>query len=72
MQNLVFLIVLVAYFTVVWENPKGSGKIGIINQNSNIGWLPEIANKYLLAIVVGLIITFFVYIYIYYTKHGLY
>ena len=63
-------IQLVAYFTVVWENPKGSGKIGIINQNSNIGWLPEIANKYLLAIVVGLIITFFVYIYIYYTKHG--
>ena len=63
-------IQLVAYFTVVWENPKGSGKIGIINQNSTIGWLPEIANKYLLAIVVGLIITFFVYIYIYYTKHG--
>ena len=63
-------IQLVAYFTVGWENPKGSGKIGIINQNSNIVWLPEIANKYLLAIVVGLIITFFVYIYIYYTKHG--
>ena len=63
-------IQLVAYFTVVWENPKGSGKIGIINQNTNSGWLPEIANKYLLSIVVGLIITFFVYIYIYYTKHG--
>ena len=28
---------LVAFFTIVWEVPKGSGKIGIINQNSNAG-----------------------------------
>ena len=33
---------LVAFFTIVWEVPKGSGKIGIINQNSNVGWLPQI------------------------------
>ena len=31
---------LVAFFTIVWEVPKGSGKIGIINQDSNVGWLP--------------------------------
>ena len=31
---------LVAFFTIVWEVPKGSGKIGIIKQDSNIGWLP--------------------------------
>lgn len=61
---------IVAYYTVVWENPKGSGKIGIINQNTNIGWLPEIGNKYLLSIIVGIVITIFLYVYIYYSKHG--
>ena len=29
---------LVAYFCIFWESPKGSGKIGIINQRSQIGW----------------------------------
>lgn len=61
---------IVAYFTILWESPKGSGKIGIINQNSNIGWLPEVGNKYLLCIIVALISTAFLYIYIYYSKHG--
>ena len=32
---------LVAFFTIVWEVPKGSGKIGIINQDANLGWLPQ-------------------------------
>ena len=61
---------LVAYFIIVWEVPKGSGKIGIINQDTNIGWLPEIGNKYLLAIIVAVLVTVFVYIYQRYTKHG--
>ena len=42
---------IVAYYIIVWEVPKGSGKIGIINQDSNIGWLPEIGNKYILTII---------------------
>lgn len=63
-------IQLVSYFTIVWESPKGSGKIGIINQSTNIGWLPEIGNKYLLSIIVALVATLFSYIYIYYSKHG--
>ena len=61
---------IVAYYIIVWENPKGSGKIGIINQNTNIGWLPEIGNKYLLSIIIGLIITAFLFVYINYSKHG--
>lgn len=61
---------LVAYFTVVWEVPKGSGKIGIINQNTNIGWLPQIGNKYLLTIIVAAIITAAMYIYLNYSKQG--
>ena len=61
---------LVAFYTIVWEVPKGSGKIGIINQDSEIGWLPEIGNKYLLAIIVAIAITVFMYIYLKYTKQG--
>ena len=33
-------IQLVAYFVIRWEVPKGSGKIGIINQTTRAGWLP--------------------------------
>ena len=62
---------LVAFFTIVWEVPKGSGKIGIINQNSNVGWLPQaFGSKYLLSILVAVLITVFMYIYLKYSKHG--
>ena len=62
---------LVAYFIIIWEVPKGSGKIGIINQDSQAGWLPTIGNqKYLLAILVVAILTGLMYIYLNYSKHG--
>lgn len=62
---------LVAFYTIVWEVPKGSGKIGIINQNTNVGWLPQaFGYKYLLSILVAVIITAFMYIYLNYSKHG--
>ena len=62
---------LVAFFVIVWEVPKGAGKIGIINQTSQIGWLPTIGgNKYLLNIIVILVLTVGLYIYLNYSKHG--
>ena len=62
---------LVAYYVVVWEVPKGSGKIGIINQSTEIGWLPQIGSyKYLLNIIVVAILTVGMYIYLKYSKHG--
>ena len=62
---------LVLFFTILWEVPKGSGKIGIINQNTHTGWLPQVfGSKYLLPIIVAVVVTAFVYIYIKYTKHG--
>ncbi len=63
-------IQLTAYYIIVWEVPKGSGKIGIINQNTAVGWLPNVGNKYLLPIIVAVIVTAFIYIYQKYTKHG--
>lgn len=62
---------LVAFFIIVWEVPKGSGKIGIINQSSEAGWLPQIGNqRYLLAILVVAILTGLMYIYMNYSKQG--
>ena len=62
---------LVAYFCVVWESPKGSGTIGIINQKTEIGWIPQFpSQKYLLNILVVAVLCVLVYIYLNYSKHG--
>ena len=62
---------LVAYFVILWEVPKGAGKIGIINQSSEIGWLPQLfSSKYLLSIVVVAIVTILMYLYLNYSKQG--
>lgn len=64
-------IQIVAAFVILWEKPKGSGKIGIINQRTQIGWFPTIAgNKYLLNVIIVAVITVLVYIYMNYSKHG--
>lgn len=62
---------LVAYFIILWEVPKGSGKVGIINQNTMSGWLPYIGtNSYLLVIIFAALITAGMYVYLKYSKHG--
>ncbi len=64
-------IQLVAYFIYLWEVPKGSGKVGIINFSTQAGWLPTLGNqKYLLNVIVVLVITVLMYIYLKYSKHG--
>ena len=64
-------IQLVAYYIIIWESPKGSGKVGIINQATNAGWLPSIGTyQYLLNILVVACITVLMYIYLQYSKHG--
>ena len=62
---------LVAYFCIFWETPKGSGKIGVINQKTQLGWLPKIGDQqYLLNILVVLALVVLMYMYLHYTKHG--
>ena len=62
---------LVAYFVIVWEVPKGAGKIGIINQNTQAGWLPQIGSyKYLLNILIVAVLTFVMYFYLKRSKQG--
>ncbi|MBR3494507.1 MAG: ABC transporter permease [Clostridia bacterium] len=75
---------LVAFFCVVWESPKGSGQIGIINQRApfeGVGWLPEVwppflqnlmpgGQKYLLNILIVAALCVAMFFYLNYSKHG--
>ena len=62
---------LVAYFIIIWEQPKGAGQIGIINQSTQIGWLPVIgSSKYLLNVIIVGLVCVLMYIYLRYSKHG--
>ena len=62
---------LVAFFVIVWEVPKGAGKIGIINQTTQAGWLPQIGSyKYLLNIIIVAVLTILMYFYLSRSKQG--
>ena len=64
-------IQLVSYFCMYWENPKGAGKIGIINRATEAGWFPTIGGQnYLLNIIIVAFITVAMYVYLKYSKHG--
>ena len=61
---------IVSFFCVVWENPKGSGQMGVINQASHFGWVPDVVNRYLLVIFAVVLLTVFMFFYLNCTKHG--
>ena len=65
---------LVAFYIIVWEYPKGAGKVGIINAKTELGWLPRLGSsmggKYLLTIIIAVITAIAMFAYLYYSKHG--
>ncbi len=62
---------IASYCVCFWENPKGSNAVGIINSETNGGWLPTIGGqKYLLNILIVLALTVFMFVYLKYSKHG--
>jgi len=64
-------IQLVSYAITFWENPSGSNSVGVINPNTQGGWMPLLfGQKYLLNIVIVAALTIFMYIYLKYSKHG--
>ena len=64
-------IQLVAFFIIIWESPAGSGNVGIINQQSQAGWLPSIGgNRYMVNVIIVAVLTVLMYVYLKYTKHG--
>lgn len=62
---------LVAFFVYIWAVPKGCGFIGVINQGSGSGWLPQLFGQdYLINIMIVLLVTVFIYYYLRNYKHG--
>lgn len=62
---------LIQYFIVKWEVPKGSGKIGIINQSGHEGWFPSLFGQdYTINILIVIAILIIMYIYLNFSKHG--
>lgn len=62
---------LVSFFVVLWESPQNSGKIGLINPQTEAGWLPILFDqKYLLNVLIVVVVLVFVYFYLKYSKHG--
>ena len=58
----------VSYMLLVWV-PSGNA-MGIVNQETKIGWLPTVIHNYFLIIVAVLILTGILFVYLNYTKHG--
>ena len=62
---------VVTYCIVFWENPKGSNTVGIINQATQTGWLPQLfGQKYGWNVVIVLILTVGMFVYLKYCKQG--
>lgn len=73
-------IQLVSCMINVWV-PTGSSVMGVVNQNTQIGWIPNMvfpeswgmspsAKNYFFNIVIVLILTGVMYVYLRYSKHG--
>lgn len=64
-------IQLTSYCVSMWENPPDSNAVGIINQQTEAGWLPSIfGQSYGLNVVIVLALAIGMYVYMKYSKHG--
>ncbi len=62
---------LTSWCVALWENPKGSNSIGIINPSSNAGWFPSIfGQQYTLNVIIVLTLAVGMFIYMRYSKQG--
>ncbi len=63
-------IQLVSFFIMVWV-PNGSSVMGVINQQSGAGWLPDLFHqKYLFNILIVAVVTVGMFIYLKHSKQG--
>ncbi|MDR0951596.1 MAG: ABC transporter permease [Oscillospiraceae bacterium] len=64
-------IQLTSFCVSIWENPAGSGNIGVINQNTQAGWFPPVFGQaYGLNVIIVLTLAVAMYVYMRYTKQG--
>ncbi|MCL2695463.1 MAG: ABC transporter permease [Clostridiales bacterium] len=62
---------LVAFFVALWENPRGSNKVGIINPNTRAGWFPPLFGQdYALNVILVLALAAIMFLYLKYSKQG--
>lgn len=66
---------ITSFMVAVWENPKGSMRVGIVNDKTKIGWMPsmfsDIPNKdFGWNIILVLFIAAIMYLYLNRSKHG--
>ena len=62
---------LTSYCVALWENPKGSNTVGMINRSSKIGWFPEIfGQSFGLNVIIVLALMVGMFIYLKYSKQG--
>lgn len=64
-------IQLTSYCVALWENPKGSNTVGVINQATQAGWFPEVFGQaYGLNVILVLALTVGMFLYLKYSKQG--
>ena len=64
-------IQLTSYCVALWENPKGSNSVGVINQATKGGWFPELFGQaYSLNVILVLALAIGMYLYLSFSKHG--
>ena len=67
-------IQITSYCVALWENPKGSNSVGVINQkgaSAGAGWLPNLfGQQYLLNVIIVLALAVVMYIYLKKTRQG--
>ncbi len=60
-----------AYFVTLWENPKNSNSVGVINLRGREGWFPEIfGQKYTLNVILVIGLAVLMFFYLKKTKQG--
>ncbi|MBQ6733830.1 MAG: ABC transporter permease [Lachnospiraceae bacterium] len=64
-------IQLTNFAIILWESPKGSNSVGVINQASKAGWFPKLfgANDTMIVLLV-LLVTVLMAVYLRYSKQG--
>ena len=63
-------IQLVSFFIMVWV-PSGSSVMGVINQSTEAGWIPDIfGQKYLFNVLLVALLTIGMFIYLKFSKQG--
>ena len=64
-------IQLTSFFIPMWEHPKGSNTVGIINAGTKAGWFPELfGQQYFLNVLLVAVITVLMFFYLKKSKQG--